>query len=108
MNNDKLPNYDLLAEIHKMISGKVSDNYDELVFSLLGQFGITKENWREHIDRVTIVSGNTCWTKHFLIDGQYRFSIIEEPGELIFDDEKNECSMVVNYKVEVFEDILGV
>ena len=91
---------DLLSEIHKMISGKVSENYDELAFSLLGQFGINKDNWREHVGRVTIVSD--VWVKHFLIDDEYHFSIVEEPGELIFDDEKGEYSMNINYKVEVF------
>ena len=96
---------DLLSEIHRMISGKVSENYDELAFSLLGQFGINKDNWREHVGRVTIYSCD-IWTKHFCIDGEYRFSIVEQPGELIFDDEKNECSVFVSYKVEVYEDML--
>ena len=102
---DKLPECDLLSEIHKMISGKISDNYDNLVFSLLEQFGITKDNARENVDRVFIIQ--TGWTKHFHIDGEYRFSIMEEPGELIFDDDGG-CSMRINYKVEVFEELLGV
>lgn len=98
---------DLLSEIHRMISGKVSENYDELAFSLLGQFGINKDNWREHVGRVVIVD-TACdpWTKHFYIDGEYRFSIVEQPGELIFDDEKREYGMRIGYKVEVFEDML--
>lgn len=96
---------DLLSEIHRMISGKVSENYDELVFSLLGQFGITKDNWRENLDRVTIVR-DRLWVDHFHIDGEYRFSIVEEPGELIFDDEKGEYGVAVSYKVEVFKDML--
>lgn len=95
---------DLLSEVHKMISGKVSENYDELVYSLLGQFGITKYNWCEHIDSVTVVSDT--WVNHFLINGEYCFSIIEEPGELIFDDENGEYKYVVSYKVEVFKDML--
>lgn len=98
---------DLLSEIHRMISGKVSENYDELVFSLLGQFGINKDNWRENLDRVTIVR-DRLWVNHFYIDGGYRFSIVEEPGELIFDDEKREYGMRISYKVEVFKDMLGV
>lgn len=97
---------DLLSEIHRMISGKVSENYDELAFSLLGQFGINKDNWRENLGRVTIVDCDTNWTKHFYIDGEYRFSIVEQPGELIFDDEKREYGMRIGYKVEVFEDML--
>lgn len=100
---------DLLTEVHKMISGKVSENYDELLFSLLGQFGITKENWRENIGRVAACGcDRDIWTKHYYIDGEYRFSIVEEPGELIFDDEKCECGMGINYKVKVYEDMLGV
>lgn len=98
---------DLLTEIHKMISGKVSENYDELAFSLLGQFGINKDNWREHVGRVTIYScDRDVFTKHFYIDGEYRFSIVEQPGELIFDDEKREYGMRISYKVEVFKDML--
>ena len=97
---------DLLSEVHKMISGKVSENYDELVFSLLEQFGITKENWRENLDRVKIFQAAWSYIKHFHIDGEYRFSIIEEPGELIFDNEKNTYGMRINYRVEVFEDML--
>ena len=97
---------DLLSEIHKMISGKISDNYDNLVFSLLEQFGITKDNWREHVDRVRVIR-DRMWVDHFHVDDQYRFSIVEEPGELIFDDDGG-CSMRINYKVEVLEELLGV
>lgn len=104
---DSIPDFDLLSEVHKMISGKVSENYDELLFSLLGQFGITKDNWRENLDRITACSCD-IWTKHFYIDGEYRFSIVEEPGELIFDDEKSECDIKINYKVKVYEDMLEV
>lgn len=105
---DSIPDFDLLSEIHKMISGKVSENYDDLVFSMLEQFGITKDNWRENVGRVTIVdTASDPWTKHFYIDGGYRFSIVEQPGELVFDDEKCEYGMRINYKVKVYEDMLG-
>ena len=103
---DKIPDFDLLSEIHRMISGKVSENYDELVFSLLGQFGINKDNWREWISRITVVT-DCMWVKHFCIDGEYRFSIVEQPGELIFDDEKNTCRVAVNHRVEVLECMRG-
>ena len=105
----KLEEPDLLTEVHKMISGKVSENYDELLFSLLSQFGINKDNWRENLGRVAACGcDRDIWTKHYYIDGQYRFSVIELPGELIFDDEKGECGMMINYKVKVYEDMLGV
>lgn len=100
---------DLIGDLTKELVRKVSENYDELAFSLLGTFGINKDNWRENVGRVVIVD-MACdpWTKHFFIDGEYRFSIIEKPGELIFDDEKGEYGVTVSYKVEVFKDMLGV
>jgi hypothetical protein len=103
---DSIPDFDLLSEVHKMISGKVSENYDELIFSLLGQFGITKDNWRENLDRISIVK-DRLWVDHFYIDGEYRFSIVEEPGDLIFYEEKDTYRVAVNYRVEVLECMRG-
>lgn len=96
---------DLIGDLTKELYRKVSENFDDLVFSLLGQFGINKDNWREYIGRVEIIQTGG-FNKHFIIDGEYRFTIIEQPGELIIDDEKDECKYVVNYKVEVLEELL--
>ena len=96
---------DLLTEVHRLISSEISENYDNYVFSLLEQFGITKDNWRKHVGRITIVM-DQLWVEHFFIDKEYRFSIVEEPGELIFDDD-GECKCVITHRVEVFECMRG-
>lgn len=96
----------LMTKISNEFARKVSKNYDELVFSMLSRFGINKDNWQCHIDRIETVQ--TACTKHFFVDREYRFSIIKEPDEMIFDDSNSYYKISIVYKVKVYEDMKGM
>ena len=90
---------DLMSEARNKIAKEISDNYDDLIFSLLIPYGITRENYKDHIDRITVVSAGDN-TDHYMIDGEYRFSIIKETTLDITDIFKAD----VKYTVRVIEE----
>jgi hypothetical protein len=104
MEIDVIFQNNLMEQVQKEIAGKVSKSYDDFVFSLLEQFGVTRENWREWIGRIVIYTDG--WSKHFYIDGHYVFSIYEEPFAINVLDEKNDDGKIeisTRYRVEIVE-----
>lgn len=98
----------LIDDLQTQLARKISENYDDLIFSLLECYGITRKNWRDHVDRILIVdAGWPSCTKHFCIDNVYAFSITEE-SEMICDDEHLDYKYQVKYKVEYIESMRGV
>lgn len=99
----------LMNQVQKELAGKVSKSYNDFVFSLLEQFGVTRENWRDWLGRVEIYS--MPWSKHFYIDGNYAFSICEEPFVINTLDEKNDDGKIeisTRYRVEIFDSLLSI
>lgn len=94
----------LFDNLQTQLARKISENYDNLIFSLLECYGITRENWRDQVGRVLIVQ--TGWTKHFYIDNVYAFTIMEE-SQMICHEEKLDYIYQVNYKVEHIESMKG-
>lgn len=94
----------LIDDLRTQIARKISENYDDLIFSLLECYGITRKNWRDHVDRILIVQA--WWTEHWCIDGVYVFSIMKE-NQLICDDENLDYKYQVKYKVEYIESMGG-
>ena len=90
----------LLTDIRDGIAKRITKNYDDFVFSLLSHFGITKENWRDHVNRVEIIEQPLV--KHFYVDHHYAFSIVTE-NDLSEFDEEHSYKNTTNYRVEIFE-----
>ena len=94
---------DLTNDIRNRVAKELAESYDEFVFSLLGPFGITKENYRDHIDRVAIIGSDLV--KHFYVDHNYRFSIFIE-NDLSGFDEEHGYKITTKYRVDIVEHMI--
>ncbi len=98
-----------MQAIQKELARKVSKSYDDFVFSILEQFGINRENWREWLGRVTVF--RAPYSDNYYIDGNYVFSIVLEPvvvntEDKMVDDGKIEIS--IRYRVEIYDHLLDM
>lgn len=93
----------LLNDIRNDIAKQIANNYDELAFSKLSHFGITKYNWKDHVNRVEIIEQPLV--RHFYIDHRYAFSIFTE-NDLSEFYEEHSYKITTNYRIEIIEDMI--
>ena len=93
----------LLTDIRDDIAKRISKNYDDFVFSKLSRFGITKDKWRDHVNRVEIIEQPLV--RHFYVDHHYAFSIVTE-NDLSEFDEEHSYKNTTNYRVDIIEDMI--
>lgn len=77
---------------------------DNLMFSILENFGINNSNRHEQLYRVE--SALEGFNIHFYVDNLYAFSMVETPAEFVFSD-SGSCKAKMTYKTEVFDCMLG-
>lgn len=95
-----------ISEIGNNLSYELASQFDDLVFTMLYQYGIDRTNWREQIHRIEAVDVPGAYysdIKHFFVDGEYAFTIepeIEFIHEPIF-------RVTVKYTVKIHEHMKG-
>ena len=98
----------LIAEATDNIGRQLAKSYDDFVFSILSQFGINKDNCLEYVGRIVIFDqGLHSTAKHWYIDGEYKFTIIEVPCKFSFNEDGTDFRILTEYKVEVWDELKG-
>ena len=95
-----------MNELMEQFARKVAKTYDDLVCEMLTAHGIDIHDLsKENLARVTRVT--TGWYDHWLVDGEYAFSITSI-GESVKQSEDDDNYMFeVSYKVEIIEEMKG-
>lgn len=96
----------VIPEIRGEVYARIAKGYDDLILTMLYQYGIDRTNWKEQLNRVEIVEQSHIY-KHVLVDGVYAFTIETVP-ELITEWEKESTFRAeVGYVVKVYDELKG-
>lgn len=94
-----------MDELIDDISSKLTNYYDDLVFSMLSQYGIDRKNLTVHKGRLVILQSPL--NDHYYIDGEYKFSITKIPTIDAEENDKDGLNFTFLFKVEVIESMKG-
>lgn len=95
-----------ISEIGNNLTYEMASIYDDLMFTMLDNYGINKSNWREQIHRVEAVDVPGAYyseIKHYFVDGEYAFTI-EPEIEFIYEPT---YKVTVKYTVKILEHMKG-
>lgn len=104
--------FDIEKIIENSIMNELSDNiadcYEELMLSMLEQYGIDRNDLSEkNVSRVEIVTTGFFPSKHVFVDGCYAFTI-EEIAQIAQEWEKESVfTAKVGYMVKIHEHMKG-
>lgn len=94
-----------MDELVDDISSKLTKYYDDLVFSMLSQYGIDRKNLTAQKGRLVIL--RSSWNDHYYIDGEYKFSISKIPTIDVEENDNDGLNFTFLFKVEVIESMKG-
>lgn len=97
----------IMSEIRNGIARKSANWYDDVAFSMLKSYGITKDNWLSQNDRIKVIK-QSMYYDHFFVDGYYAFTLRQDTS-LMTEWEKESTYMArVEVKVEIMESMKGM
>lgn len=95
-----------MNEIIDQLARKVAKTYDDLVLEMLIACGIDIHDLsKENLARVCRVT--TGWYDHWLVDGEYAFSICQTNELVEPSEDDSSYKYHVSYKVEIIEEMKG-
>lgn len=98
---------DIISDLTNKFRREMTENCDEMAFTMLNSYRITKDNWRDHIYRIVIFDDHNHM--HYFVDHMYSFTI---HCEMIFPDigsilDDNYTARII-YKASIEERMIGL